>query len=335
MIKKTLLGVAAAVSLFAMPLTAQAKDELTICVWDIVGQSGPAMQAMREWQTHALELGVKTNLKTHTNEALAAEELKAGKCDAALITGIRGRQFNKYTGTLDSLGGMPTDDHLRTVLRVLANPASAPKLKASGYSILGLAPAGAAYIFVRDKEINTLAKAAGKKVAVLEYDPTQAALVSQVGATPVPSDITNFSSRFNNGQVDVIASPLMAFDALELYRGLTPDGAIIDYPLIQITLQLIGRSESFDDEFAQKSREYFFGNFDKVQESLKREAANIDSKWMQDIPEEDKVEYDLLLQEARVELRDQGHYDGDMLQLQRRVRCNIDAGRSECTDPVE
>src|SRR5699024_9946191 len=141
MIKKTLLGIAAAVGMLSMPLAAQADKEVTICVWDIVGQNGPAMQSMREWQTKALELGIIRTQNRYTIVARSADELKAGIFDAALITGIRGRQFNKYTGTLDALGAMPTDEHLHTVLRVLANPASAAKQKANGYTILGVAPA--------------------------------------------------------------------------------------------------------------------------------------------------------------------------------------------------
>lgn len=332
--RKSLLAFATT-ALFSFPFTAQAEAELNICVWDIAGKSGPAMQAMREWQTEALSWGIKTKLTTHTNEAIAAEELKSGICDAALITGIRARAFNKYSGTIDSVGGIPDEEHLRTVLQVASHTQSADKMEVGAYRIMGVAPAGAAYIFVNDKNINTLAKAAGKKVAVLEYDPTQAQLVAQIGASPVASDITNFSSRFNNGQVDVIASPLVAYNALELYRGLTPNGAIINYPLAQITMQLVARKDSVSRDVAQKSRNYFYQNLSRIQEELNREASNVDPNWMQDIPAADKADYEIMMQEARIQLRDQGHYDSDMLTLQRRVRCKVDASRSECTNPVE
>ena len=322
----------------ALPLlsagTAQA-DKVKICVWDIAGNAGPAMQAMREWQIAAMEWGVDAELLPHTNEGIAAEELKSGQCDATLMTGIRARLFNRYSGTLDSIGSVPDNDHLRILLQVLAHPQSADKMTQGPFTVMGIAPAGAAYIFVNDREINTLAKAAGKKVAVLEYDPTQAQMVAQIGATPVASDITNFSTRFNNGQVDVIGAPLAAYGALELYRGLTPNGAIINYPLMQITLQLVANSNRFSAEAMQKSREYFYNNFDHVLEQLNREASHVDPKWMQDIPEADKQEYEILMQEARVQLREQGHYDAEMLTLQRRIRCRIDGGRSECTNPVD
>src|SRR5690606_12261832 len=144
------------------------------------------------------------------------------------------------------------------------------------YGLMGIAPAGAAYIFVNDRQINTLAKAAGKKVAVLEYDKTQSILVSQIGATPVASDVTNFSTKFNNGVVDVIAAPLVAYSPLELYKGMSPNGGIIDYPLAQITMQLIARTDRFPADMMQTSREYFFKNLDAVLEGLAKEEKSVD-----------------------------------------------------------
>ncbi|MEY1662186.1 putative solute-binding protein [Isoalcanivorax beigongshangi] len=326
-------GLALAAPLLSTPAIAAPK--LKVCVWDIAGNAGPAMQAMREWQLEAVSWGLEVELLPHTNEGIAAEELKSNQCDATLMTGIRARQFNKYTGSLDSIGSIPDDAHFRTAMQVLSHPQSAARMIQGPYTVMGVAPAGAAYIFVNDRNINTLAKAAGKKVAVLEYDPTQAQLVAQVGATPVASDITNFSSRFNNGQVDVIASPLVAYGALELYRGLAPNGAIINYPLMQITLQLVGRSDKFSPEIAQKSREYFFNNLARIQQQLSKEAERVDPKWFQDIPAADKQEYEIMMQEARVQLRNTGHYDADMMSLLHRIRCRVDGARSECTDPVE
>ena len=307
----------------------------TICVWDLVGNAGPTMAIMREWRTEALNWGLDATLVVHTNEGITAEELKAGQCDAAVVTDFRSRPFNRYTGTINAIGAVPDYEHLRLVMQVLAHPQSADKMTQGPYTIMGMAPAGGAYIFVNDREINTLAKAAGKKFAVLEHDPMQAQMVAQMGATPVASDVTNFSSRFNNGQVDIIAAPLIVYNALELYRGLSPDGAIIDYPLLQITLQVVARSDRFTAEIMQQSRSYFFSQYDRYVQMLEQEARQVDPKWMQAIPASEKQEYEMTMQEARIQLRDQGQYDGEMLTLQRRVRCRIDAGRSECTNPQE
>lgn len=327
---KKLLTAAFAACALATSVTAQAAPT-KICVFDIVGNVGPMMGAMKDWQTAALGWGLEAELIPYTNEAIAAEDLKAGVCEAALITGIRGRGFNKYAGTVDSIGAIPTMDHMRIVLQVLSMPQSAPKLSQGSYQVMGIAPAGAAFIFVNDKEVNSLAKAAGKRVAVLEYDETQAKLVSQVGATPVASDITNFSTKFNNGVVDVIAAPLAAYEALELYKGLSPDGGIINYPLVQLTIQLIAKKDAFAPEVAQQSREYFFNNLDRIVSQLKKEEEKVNAKWWVEIPDADKGEYEVLMQEARNQLKKEGYYDPDMLTLLRKVRCKLDQSRPECT----
>ena len=310
---------------------AQAPIERTVCVFDIAGQAGPTMAAMQDWRAAALGWGLKANLRVYTNEQVAAEDLKAGQCDASLITGLRARQFNKYAGTLDSIGALPTMEHMRVALQVLAHPSRAEKLTANSYEVIGIAPIGAAYLFVNDREINTLAKAAGKKVAVLDFDPTQAKMVAAAGATPVPSDITNFAGKFNNGSVDVIAAPLVAYNVLELYKGLQPDGGIIDYPLLQLTMQVVAKEDRFPAEIAQKSREYFYQNLDRVLEQLDREAQAVDDKWWVDIPDKDKREYELMMQDARDQLRNEGYYDPDMLDLLHKIRCKIDGSRAECT----
>ena len=250
---------------------------------------------------------------------------------AALMSGFRARLFNKYTGTIDSIGGVPDDQHMRTLLKVLAHPSQADKMVQGEYVIMGMFSGGGVHIFVNDKRISSLAKAAGKKVAVLDFDPTQAKMVAAAGATPVPSDITNFAGKFNNGSVDVIAAPLVAYNVLELYKGLQPDGGIIDYPLLQLSIQLVGKEDRFPAEIAQKSREYFYKNLDQVLEQLERESSQVNSKWWVDIPDDDKREYEVMMQDARDQLRNEGYYDPDMLDLLRKIRCKLNSARAECT----
>jgi hypothetical protein len=42
-----------------------------------------------------------------------------------------------------------------------------------------------------------------------------------------------------------------------------------------------------------------------------------------------------MMQEARLTLREKGYYDGDMLTLQRKIRCKLNPSKGECADPVE
>ena len=302
-----------------------------ICVFDIAGNVGPVMSAMQAWKLEALKWGVKAKLVPYTDEGVAAEDLKGGQCDATMMSGIRARQFNKYTGSIGSVGAIPSMKHMAILLHVLSDPRSAPKMSSNGYEVMGIAPIGAAYIFVDNRNINTLSKAAGKKVAVLDFDPTEAKLVSQVGATPVPSDITNFSGKFNNGVVDVIVAPLVAYDVLELYKGLQPNGGIIDYPLVELTMQLVAKKGRFPEAMMQKSRQYFYNQLPKIRKQLRQQAKQVPSKWWVQIPQKDKNHYELMMHDARKELVKEGYYSPKMLSLLQKIRCKLDPSRAECT----
>lgn len=331
--------VLAACALVAAPLVASAAPaalpQRAVCVFDIVGTHGDLFNAMKDYRIEAMKWGVDLQLKPYTNEKIAAEDFKAGQCDAVVMTGLRTRTFVPYTGTIDSVGGVPDTAHMRLLLQALADPKSAPRMKTGTYEIAGIAPLGAAYIFTRDKTVNSLTKASGKRVAVLDYDPSQAKMVAQVGASPVPSDITNFAGKFNNGSVDIIAAPLAAYKPLELFKGLEPNGAIINYPFIQLTMQFMVRQGKFSPDYTQKSREYFYQHFDTILNALDTAAKDVPKKYFVDIPADDKIKYEAMMRESRLMLRGDGYYDGEMLTLLRKVRCKVDNSRSECADKIE
>ncbi|MDX1804835.1 MAG: putative solute-binding protein [Alcanivorax sp.] len=329
---------AAATTALALTVTpAQAVEKRTMCVFDIIGANGDIYNIMKDYKTAALGWGVDLTLKPYTDEKIAAEDFKAGQCDAAVLTGIRGRQFNKYTGSLDSIGAIPTYAAMRTVDTVLAsgNPAINKHLVSGPYEVGGIAPMGAAYLFVKDRTINTVGKLSGHSIAVLEYDSAQASMASRVGMSPVMSDITNFSSRFNNGSVDICFAPIAAYSALELYKGMQPDGGIINYVLGQLTAQVLLRKDKFPEGYGQKSRKYMLGQFDRAMTVINNANNSVDKKWWIQIPEADKLRYDEMMREARIDLTKKGVYDKNMMTLLRKVRCKLNGSRAECVNPTE
>lgn len=329
---------AAATAALALTLNpAQAAEKRTMCVFDIIGANGDIYNIMKDYKTAALGWGVDLELKPYTDEKIASEDLKAGQCDAAVLTGIRGRQFNNYTGSMDSIGAIPSYDAMRTVITVLAsgNPAINEKLVSGPYEVAGVTPMGAAYLFVKDRTIDTVGELSGKSIAVLEYDTAQASMASRVGMSPVMSDITNFSGRFNNGSVDICFAPIAAYSALELYKGMQPDGGIIDYVLGQLTAQVILKKDKFPADFAAQSRKYMLGQFDRAMRVIENANSEVNKKWWIRIPEADKLRYDEMLRESRIALTKDGTYNKDMMSLLRKVRCKHEASRAECVNPVE
>ncbi len=335
---KALIAAAASSLLLGVSAPAISAEKRTLCVFDIIGTSGDMYNIMRDYRTAAIEQGYDLELKAYTDENIAAEDLKAGQCDAAAITGIRGRQFNSYTGSLDSIGAIPNYDALRTVVQVLASesPRITPNLRSGSYEVMGIAPMGAAYLFVKDQAINNVNALAGKSIAVMEYDAAQGKMAASVGMSPVMSDITNFAGRFNNHSVDICFAPVMAYSALELYKGMEPNGGIVDYVLGQLTLQVIARHNKFDSEFAAWSRSYFFNSvFDRAMRIINSANNEIEDKWWIEIADQDKLRYDEMMRDARIELTEQGIYNKDMMSLLRNIRCRLDAARAECSDQRE
>ena len=310
-----------------------AMENKTLCIWDIVGNAGPVVDAVKEYQLEAMKWGVNFKLVVNSSERVITEQFRAKQCDAAIVSELRIRPFVKYTGSLFAVGGIPDNQHLKLVHQLLATPQSAEKMREGPFEIGGILPAGAVYVFVRDRSINTLQKAVGKKVAVMGDDKYQQQMVQLIGATPVSVTEATAGSMFNNGAVDVLTVPAVAYGPLELYHGLTPNGGIIRFPFSQISAQLIFWHDRLPDTFGQQSREYFFANFDRVMQEIGKAEAQIDDKWWVDIPEEDKVKYDTLMDEVRIKAVEADYWDADMIKLQRRVRCKFDPLRAECSKP--
>ena len=141
----------------------------TVCVFDLLGAGGESYQQMKEWALAAKGWGADVTLKAYTDERVANEDFKAGKCDGVTITAMRGREYNKFAGSIDSIGGVPDNKVAQSAISFALNERNAAKMLSANkkYEVAGIAPMGAAYLFVNDRNINTVAKAAGKKLPFL------------------------------------------------------------------------------------------------------------------------------------------------------------------------
>ena len=333
--KKTLIGLVTA-CLTVAASGAWADEKIPkICVFDILGSNGPIFGVAKDYALEGQRQGYPYTPMVFTDERVAMEEFKAGGCQGLVATGLRLRAFNSFTGSIDSIGALPSYEALRNTLGAMADPKLAKLMVNGKYEIAGVIPFGAAYIFVNDRSINTLAKASGKKVVALDYDKAQAKLIQQIGAQPVSADITNFGPKFNNGSVDIIAAPAVAYKPLELYRGMGTKGAIIRFPIAMLTYQIVLNKDAFPEGTGQKMRTYIGGQFDRALEIIKKIEADVPASAWMDIAEVDKLGYKNLMRDARIALRDEGIYDRRTLTLMRKVRCQINPGDGECAQPVE
>lgn len=314
---------------------ADAPVQRTLCVWDLMGANGDNYALMKDYRIAAAQWGVDLKLRAYSDEKIATEDFRVGQCDGAVITGLRARPFNSFTGSLESVGTMPSYDHLKTVIATISSPKAASLMSQGLYEIAGVIPLGAAYFFVNDRTIDEVGKLAGKKIAIFDYDKSQSQLIRGIGAQAVPSDITNFGQKFNNGAVDVIVAPATAYRPLELYRGLGVRGGIPDFLLAQVSLQVVIRKDSFPDGFGQKSRQYLSSQFDRTITIVKRYEHDVDPKYWMHIPDSDRPRYIAMMRSARIDLTKNGTYDKRMMMLLKKVRCQLAPADAECSDNQE
>nr|WP_297399722.1 putative solute-binding protein [uncultured Marinobacter sp.] len=331
MIRKTL----SALTLVAAAPLASAQA-ISMCVFDVIGANGDFYNFMEDYALEMKAHGVDFQLKPYTDEGVAIGDFNAGQCDAVAATDLRTRPYNRFTGSISAVGAIPTYDNLKTLLATLAQPKAAPLMKENGYEVLGIVPVGAGYLFVNDRSIDTAGELAGKRMATLDYQKDAIHMVNYVKATVVPSDITNFAGKFNNGSVDTAYAPAFAYQALELYKGIGDKGGIVDYPLAQLTLQIIARDEVLDDATAQKAREVAWAMFPQAMDLIRgQESAIPESKWIR-IPKKDIQGYQEMFRQNRLEMRDGLNgapdvYDPRMLSLLSKIRCASNPSASECT----
>ncbi|PCJ41005.1 MAG: hypothetical protein COA99_09185 [Moraxellaceae bacterium] len=332
-LKKMLIPVMLGVAMLSAPLANAALEKRNFCVFDLIGKQGDVFSMMQDYRLEAMKWGVDLDLKAYTDEKILYENLKSGKCDAAALTGIRGRNFNSFTGTLDSIGSIPTYNHMKQTLKLLMSPRMAKYMKNGDYEVAGVVPGGAIYFFTNDRTITSVEKMAGKKFAVLDFDKSQPVLIASVGMSPVNATIATLGPMFNNGSVDIIAMPALAYEPLELYKGLGENGGIGDFAIAQLTLQMFIRHDRFPKGFGQSSRTYSFSQFDTAIELIDKSTKSIKSSYWIKVPEKDKAGYNELMRQARIKLRDLDIYNGKMLKFLARVRCKLDPAATECSAP--
>ena len=303
----------------------------TVCVFDLLGANGPIFSQMKDYKTAALEWGAELILKPYTSERVAGEDFKSGLCDAVSFTGIRSRQFNSFTGSLDAIGALQTYADLKSVISTISSTKAAKLMVNGPYEVAGIYPAGTAYLYVNDRSIDTVGELAGKRIAVMDSDPAQIEMVTFVGASPVGTTLATMYNKFNNGSVDVTYGPAIVYEAMELYKGLEPDGGVIRFSLAQLTMQILIRKAAFPAEFGQKSREFALSQFDQGVELVKKYERKIPEKWWISIPDAEKTSHNEVFRQARIRLRDKGIYSAKMLTVMRRLRCKKDPHLPECT----
>jgi hypothetical protein len=342
----SLLAAAAAVACGTLGVSVSAHAKNLVCVWDVAGKTGDVFAVATDWAVASQKSGADMELKSYVDERVAIEDFRAGQCDAVIATAFRTRQFNAVAGSLDSIGattivkGGKVDidasyEVVRNVIKLFADPKAGKLMVEGNFEVGGIFPLGAAYPMVRDRKINSVEALSGKKIAAFDYDKAQGVMIQRIGAQPVSVDVTNVGPKFNNGFVDMVTLPAVAFKPFELYKGIGTTGGVGRFPVLIPTVQVIINKAKFPEGFGEKSRQYWLSQFDRALSIVQTAEKGIPAKLWDDLPPENIPKYVLMFRESRIEIAKQGIYNKQGLNIIKRVRCQINAADAECASKTE
>lgn len=321
--------------LASMGLMNQVQAKQTVCVFDLLGKAGDTFKVTEEWAVMAKSWQADILLIPYQDEAKAQNDFDAGRCDAVYMTSMRARKYNRFAGSIDAIGGVTSNHVAQKAISFALDKRNKRRLLATvdnqKYEVAGILQFGLAYVFVHDRNLNTIEKAKGKKFAYLHYDVAQKVIVDSLEMVSVPSEISDFVKKFNSNQVDVIAAPAYAYKPLEIERGIASGGAMFSFPVVNITGDLIIRPEKFPTNFGIRSREWFVTQLPKSFAMVKRLENEIPAKYKLKLPKEDEVRYQQILRDGRISLTKQGVYDPIMMSVLKRARCTVERTSFECS----
>lgn len=321
---------------------AWAQESHRFCVFDVVGASGFVYNTLKTYRRKALQFGEDLNMVPYTNEDEVVRDFRDGKCDLIAVTDMGARHFNRFTGSISAIGAVPRYEDLKVLLHILASRRVSDEMQNSDYQVLGVAPMGAAYLFVNDRGIDTVEDLIGKRITVFEGHYDARHMVEYVGAEPVDAKISNFAQLFNSGQADISYAPAAAYEVLEMFRGMGERGGIVRFPVGQVTVQLVARQGTFDDEFVARSRKAMSRLYGEAMRIVRQYEDAIPSERWVEIPERAQKGYQEMLREVRVDLDTNDSelgrlaasvYDDQMMTILRKVRCYTNPGAAECSSP--
>jgi hypothetical protein len=315
-----------------------AEDKLTMCIFDPTGQNGYAYNYARDYTLQAPRFGLTNpiELKIYTNEDRVVDDFKSGRCDGAVMSSLRAKEFNSFTGSLDAIGAITNNKDLETALQVLSSKALAPKMSSGDFEVLGLIPVGAAYMMVDDRRIDTLSKAKGKNMAMLNFEKSVSRVAQKIAAKTVQVDLNTVANAFNTHKVDVLGAPAVVFLPFELAKGMTAtdgtvQGGVVRFPILEITAAIVVHKNKLPNEGVnQKIREYIYSQLGTAFRFIDSAEKGIDSKYWINISPEDQQSSQALMRTIRIQMTQEGIYNKEMMHLLKNVRCKSNARNAEC-----
>lgn len=306
---------------------------LKFCVWDPVGATGPFIAFLKQTKLAAINWGVDLQLDAYTDEKVASNDFKSGFCDAVFLTNLLAKDFVPFSAAFGAPGGIRSLEGLKTLSATLNHPKASGLVRKDKYEVSGLFPIGEIYPFIRDRSDVRISSISGKKVAILNGDAASTKFVEMVGASPVHTSLATWAGQFNNGNLDVMFGPALAYNTFELYKGLGEKGGIVRFNILYAVMQMVVNVERVPQDFATQMRSHALTRFSELKNTVTQAESEIPEKYWIDLSPELVNEYETMVKRVRLALRDEAAYDQKAITLLWKIRCKFDPGASECSSP--
>src|SRR5690606_37618393 len=132
-----------------------------------------------------------------------------------------------------------------------------------------------------------------------------------------------------------VGAPAYAYKPLEIYKGLGSNGAMFNFPVLQVSADLVIRPEKFPAGFGQKSRGWFVKNLPKSIAMINRLEGEIPAKYKMNLAADEKLKYQKMLRDGRMDMTKKGIYDPAMMSVLKKARCSVDKANFECSTSGE
>lgn len=315
---------------FSSNLPATVLEKKIACAWDPVGNNGPVMAFFSDLIPKALSWGVDLKLTPYEDENAAAEDLASGKCDISIVTAILSRDFVPFAGTLDAIGGITSETKLKKAIAAISSPKANAVMSHGEFEMIASLPVGSMFAFVNDRKINGVDKFIGKKIAILNGDIQTKTFAELAHALPVVTTLSNFHHYFEQGKVDIVLMPALAYNTFELYHGLGSNGGILDIRLFYGMIQAIARKSKIPDDFGQKVRKYMVSRLGTIINLIKVAEQAIPHKYWIRTSQQTKDNLEHLYKDVRLTLKAQNQFNPKALSMLWKIRCHSSPNREEC-----
>lgn len=302
----------------------------TTCVWDVLGKQGPIYTSAVDQQLRLKHYGIHMVVEAYTKEQDVVDKLISGHCDTSIMSGAQAGQFNEFTGSIEALGGVPSRRHMKYLLQVLASTHAHKKMVQGDYHIVGVIPIGFNYIFTHNGKKPTLKRTFKGKAAVVGGDVSQKALYEAFDMKLVEGVNTAAAAgAYNLSDADVLMAPLVGYNMFNLGAGLK-HGSIVDYPISQMTLQVVSRLDTIPLEVGQFLREDLFVKLNMLYREVEKNSREVPKEKMMKLSPREERLLDTKIAGIREKVTREGGYDKGMMKLQKKIRCKIDKQLKEC-----